>query len=109
MTSLKFKSLIAPICVMAVLAGSFSAQAAKLRNDPNRPTAKVSAELGVTQDQFIACFWDVNPEENGKPSGEKQRVNKAILLPCLQEANPSITNDLLDSVMDKNRPEGPIN
>ena len=109
MTSLKFKSLITPICVIAVLAGSFSAQAAKLRNDPNRPTAAISADLGVTQDQFIACFWNVNPEENGKPSGVKQQANKAILLPCLQKSNASITNDQLDRVMDKHRPEGPIN
>jgi hypothetical protein len=29
-------------------------------------------------------------------------------LPCLQAENPSITNEKLDSVMDKYRPEGPM-
>lgn len=109
MPNLKATSLIAAICVATVLASGFTAQAAKLRNDPNRPTDKISADLGVTEDQFIACFWNVNPEENGRPSGAKQRENKAILLPCLQEANASITNSKLDSVMDKYRPEGPMN
>lgn len=109
MTRLTETSLITSMFVILMLASIFSAQAAKLRNDPNRPTDKISAELGVTEDQFIACFWNVNPEENGRPSGAKQRENKAILLPCLQEANSAITNDKLDSVMDKYRPEGPMN
>jgi len=109
MTRSKPTLLFASACALAVLASSFSAQAAKLRNDPNRPTDKISADLGVTEEQFIACFWNVNPEENGRPSGAKQRENKAILLPCLQEANASITNSKLDSVMDKYRPEGPMN
>lgn len=109
MTRLTTTSLIATMCAIIFTAGILSAQAAKLRNDPNRPTDKISADLGVTEEQFIACFWNVNPEENGKPSGAKQQENKAILLPCLQKANASITNDLLDSVMDKHRPEGPIN
>ncbi len=102
-------SLVASMVAILIFAGAVSTQAAKLRNDPNRPTDKISAELGVTQEQFIACFWNVNPEENGRPSGAKQRENKAILLPCLQEANASITNDQLDRVMDKYRPEGPMN
>ncbi|MEM8539373.1 MAG: hypothetical protein AAGF25_00325 [Pseudomonadota bacterium] len=109
MTRLTTTSLIAIMCTILITTGVLSAHAAKLRNDPNRPTDKISADLGVTEEQFIACFWNVNPEENGRPSGAKQRENKAILLPCLQEANASITNDKLDSVMDKYRPEGPMN
>lgn len=109
MTRLTTTSLIATMCAILVTAGVVSANAAQLRNDPNRPTDKISADLGVTEDQFITCFWNVNPEQNGRPSGAKQRENKAILLPCLQEANASITNDKLDSVMDKYRPEGPMN
>lgn len=35
-------------------------------------------------------------------------MNKSILLPCLHAADPEITNDMLDAVMDKYRPEGPI-
>jgi len=78
------------------------------RNDPNRPTARIAADLGVTQEQFVACFWDVNPATDHAPSGATQRANKAVLLPCLQQANPAITNTMLDGVMDSYRPEGPM-
>ena len=107
MTRITETSLIASMVAILVFAGVVSAQAAQLRHDPKRPTDQISADLGVTEEQFIACFWNVRPETNGKPSGAKQRENKAVLLPCLQEANPSITNAKLDQVMDKYRPEGP--
>lgn len=100
-------TVIATICTLTTLTMGFNAQAAQLRNDPNRPTGLISADLGVGEDQFVKCFWDVEPEVNGKPSGQKQRMNKAILLPCLQQANAGITNEKLDAVMDKYRPEGP--
>lgn len=80
-----------------------------LRNDPNRDVAAISSDLNVTSDEFVACFWNVNPETAGVPSGERQRTNKNILLPCLQSANSSISNGMLDRVMDSHRPEGPIN
>ncbi len=91
----------------AALASPSSAQNL-LRNDPQRPTDKIAADLGVTQDQFEACFWNVNPDMAHAPSGDTQRANKSILLPCLQKANPDITNDRLDAVMDSYRPEGPL-
>ncbi|WP_422375529.1 hypothetical protein [Roseibium sp.] len=75
-------------------------------NDPNRPTDKIAADLGVEETVFIDCFKPVNPEPGKYPTGAQQRANKAILLPCLQTANPAITNDLLDTVMDRYRPEG---
>ncbi|ASP31955.1 hypothetical protein [Labrenzia sp. VG12] len=75
-------------------------------NDPNRPTDKIAADLGVEETVFIDCFKPVNPEPGKYPAGAQQRANKAILLPCLQAANPDITNDLLDTVMDRYRPEG---
>ncbi len=74
--------------------------------DPNRPTASVAADLDIEEAVFIECFKPVNPEPDKYPSGAEQRANKAILLPCLQRANPAITNDRLDAVMDKYRPEG---
>ncbi|OEJ69196.1 hypothetical protein [Magnetovibrio blakemorei] len=74
--------------------------------DPNRPTDRVAVDLGVSEAQFKGCFLPVHPEPNKYPTGVQQRQNKAILLPCLQQANPSITNDMLDRVMDKYRPEG---
>ncbi|WP_319532446.1 hypothetical protein [uncultured Cohaesibacter sp.] len=74
--------------------------------DPNRPTGKIARDLGIPEAAFIRCFKPVRPEPGKNPSGAKQRQNKAILLPCLQKANPSITNRKLDQVMDRYRPEG---
>ncbi len=80
-----------------------------LRNDPNRPVNAISHDLGVTPEQFVACFRNVNPAPKGtRASGARERANKAILLPCLQKANPAITNATLDAVMDKYRPEGRV-
>jgi len=71
-----------------------------------RPTDKIAADLGIAEAVFVECFDPVMPASNKYPSGARQRANKAILLPCLQRANPAITNDRLDAVMDKYRPEG---
>lgn len=79
-----------------------------LKNDPQRPTDKISHDLGITQQQFIECFNNVQPAPKGEhPTGERQHMNKDVLLPCLQKYNPNITNNMLDTVMDKYRPEGP--
>jgi hypothetical protein len=75
-------------------------------NDPNRPTDRIAADLGIEEVVFIECFKPVNPEPGKYPSGARQRANKALLLPCLQRANPAITSDRLDAVMDRYRPEG---
>lgn len=100
------KGLIATGVVLAAA----SAQAQPLlSNDPQRPVIAVSRDLGVTPQQFVACFRNVNPAPKGTtPTAERQRANKAILLSCLQQANPAITNDSLDGVMDKYRPEGRV-
>lgn len=76
--------------------------------DPNRRTDRIAADLNIPEQVFKTCFLDVQPDGDKRPSGERQRMNKAVLLPCLQAANPAITNDILDMVMDKHRPEGPI-
>ncbi|MEO6014674.1 MAG: hypothetical protein ABIQ30_13940 [Devosia sp.] len=76
----------------------------QILNDPNRPVAAVAAELGITPRQFATCFAGVTPARSASElNGKKEQDNKAILLPCLQAANPAITNDLLDRVMDKYR------
>ncbi|MFY0680213.1 MAG: hypothetical protein JXR13_06530 [Thalassovita sp.] len=73
-----------------------------------RPTDKIAADLGIQEQEFVACFAEVRPDPGKAPSGARQHANKAVLLPCLQNANAAITNDLLDSVMDRYRPEGPM-
>lgn len=79
-----------------------------LRNDPKRPINEISRDLGITPKQFVECFNNVNPRPGGNrpESGERVQANKQVLLPCLQKANPSITNDSLDTVMDRYRPGG---
>ncbi|OZG74722.1 hypothetical protein BTA51_07035 [Hahella sp. CCB-MM4] len=79
-----------------------------MKNDPKRPVDEISRDLGITPDQFIECFNNVNPTPGGaRPeSSERVHMNKSVLLPCLQKANPAITNDSLDTVMDRYRPGG---
>lgn len=97
----------APIITTAILvAGLAFGAVAQAKGE--RPTDLVAADLGIEESEFIACFADVSPDKDHNPSGARQHANKAILLPCLQAANPAITNDMLDTVMDRYRPEGPI-
>lgn len=82
-------------------------QGGVMRDDPHRPVEQISRGLGVTPDQFRACFNDVNPAPQGSMPGSNQKhANKQVLLSCLQRANPSITNNSLDAVMDQYRPGG---
>ncbi len=78
------------------------------RVENSRPTDLIAADLNIEEATFITCFKGVSPDPNHAPNGAQQRANKAILLPCLQAANADITNDILDSVMDRYRPEGPM-
>jgi len=81
---------------------------AMMKNDPKRPVGKISKDLGVTSSQFVQCFNGVSPTPGGhRPeSGERVLNNKKILLTCLQKYNSSISNDSLDTVMDRYRPGG---
>ena len=82
-------------------------QGGVMRDDPHRPVDQISRGLGVTPDQFRLCFNDVNPAPQGSLPGSNQKhANKQVLLSCLQRANPSITNNSLDAVMDQYRPGG---
>ena len=77
-------------------------------NDPNRPVTAVAAELGITPLQFATCFAGVTPARTAlELTGQRERDNKAILLPCLQAINPDIDNARLDAVMDKYRGAAP--
>ena len=76
--------------------------------DPNRDVLCVTKQINVSKAVFEKCFDPVQPARSHAPSGARQRINKAILLPCLQKANPSLTNQALDKAMDACRPEGAI-
>ena len=78
-----------------------------MRDDPHRPVDQISRDLGVTPDQFRACFIHVTPAQQGSmPASHQKHANKQVLLSCLQKSNPNINNDSLDAVMDRYRPGG---
>jgi hypothetical protein len=94
---------------MAVFLAATGAYAAPelLTNDPKRPVAAVARDLNITPEQFVDCFRNVRPAgEAQRPTSERVHANKRVLLGCLQKANPDITNDKLDMVMDRYRPGG---
>jgi len=95
--------------VLVGTAASISTIAMSASRAPGeRPTDLIAADLGIAEQTFITCFAGVSPDSGHAPSGRTQRANKAVLLPCLQADNPDITNDALDTVMDRYRPEGPM-
>ena len=108
---MKVNHIIGAIFAIVTLSPAFaqSSQTATgvLRDDPQRPVNLISRDLGVTPEQFRVCFSDVNPAPRGAiPEGNQKHANKAVLLSCLQKANPNITNKSLDQVMDRYRPGG---
>lgn len=95
------------ITSLVLLSEKVWAEPPLLSNDPRRPVADISRDLGIEPKQFIDCFNHVNPAEQGtRPTSDRVHSNKAVLLSCLQQANPAITNEKLDSVMDSHRPGG---
>lgn len=99
------------VLLTALLCGTtaaFAGDPPMLANDPQRPVEAVSRELNIAPAQFVACFNEVHPMPGGQrpESGARVSANKQVLLPCLQKANPAITNEKLDEVMDKYRPGG---
>ncbi len=99
--------LLALGVLLACLVNTAAAASDVLRDDPKRPVADISKALHIQPDQFRACFANVSPAPAGQhPEAERTHANKAVLLGCLQKANPNITNDSLDAVMDRYRPGG---
>jgi hypothetical protein len=92
---------------VAACVGVLGAAEARADDDPNRDVPCVSRQIGVTDAEFRTCFLPVQPDPDHAPDGATQRANKAKLLPCLQKANPALTNAALDKAMDACRPEGP--
>lgn len=96
-----------PLLLLSLLSTLAGAAHPMLADDPQRPVEKIAADLQVTPQQFRDCFRRVQPAPQGtRPTAEQVRANKQVLLSCLQQANPAITNDSLDTVMDRYRPGG---
>jgi hypothetical protein len=100
----KFSSFLF-LAPLSLVASTFAQP--PVANDPHRPVDKISHDLSITPEQFVACFNNVKPAPQGQhPTAEETHANKAMLLPCLQKANPRIANRKLDEVMDRYRPGG---
>lgn len=101
------QNTLASAALFIIFNNAFAAEPPMLNNDPKRPVDKISKDLNISAEQFVACFNNVKPAAQGsRPTSEKVHANKAVLLPCLQKANPKISNEMLDAVMDKYRPGG---
>jgi hypothetical protein len=100
-------AILAIVALSSAFAQSPVTATGVLRDDPHRPVNAIGRDLGVTPEQFRVCFSDVNPAPRGAmPGGNQKHANKTVLLGCLQKANPNITNESLDQVMDRYRPGG---
>jgi hypothetical protein len=104
---MNMRQKVMPLFLAWLALGNSLAAPAPLANDPRRPVDAISRDLGIRPEQFTHCFKDVRPAPQGeRPTSERVHANKAVLLSCLQKANPQITNDKLDEVMDRYRPGG---
>lgn len=104
----KVSGFLPLLCVLMFLknAVALSENPELILNDSKRPTKEISYALGISQQEFIACFKNVRPAQGGNPNAAKVHANKKILLACIQKSNAAITNEILDTVMDKYRPGG---
>lgn len=93
--------------LLACVAIHAGAQGGPPRDEGRRPVGLISRDLGVTPQQFSDCFRGVSPAPQGeRPTSKRVHANKRVLLDCQRRANPAITNDGLDAVMDRYRPGG---
>ena len=99
------KAVALSVLIASVSTGAFAVEGRTGINNLNhRPVDQIAADLGVEPDEFVACFIPVQPAAPGtEPTRAREQSNKAVLLPCLQAANSAITNDMLDTVMDRYR------
>lgn len=69
----------------------------------NRPVELIARDLGVTPEKFRAAFAKVTPAPRGtRPTHAQKEYNRNVLLREL-----GVTQEKLNEVMDKYRPEGP--
>jgi hypothetical protein len=111
------KHLLTALPLIALTAGMAFAQGA-----PKMPTAEIATDLGVTEAQLNSCFEANRPEPGerkappadaqsgqrpaeGQPKGEPGMPPE--MLSCLQKANPKLTAESVQTVMQAHRPQPP--
>jgi len=65
----------------------------------NTPVQNMSADLGVTPQQFEQCM------KSGKAAHVSGETEKGVVVQCLQKINPSITIDQFKATMMKYKPK----
>lgn len=86
------------LALLLVIAWPIAAQEGR-RDDPDRPSLRIAADLGLTEDALVHCVETLRPQLRFSPIRAHKEANKAVLLPCLTDANPALTPELLESVM----------
>lgn len=66
------------------------------RRDGGRPVVLIAAGLGVEPKVFRDAFSNVQPARNGRPTSDRARANKEVLMTALGQNG--ITSDRLDEV-----------
>ena len=92
---------------LVLLAAGAEAQTMS-RGDAQRLVVAASHELGVSPWQLAGCFRDARGAVPATPDASaRTQARDAVLLPCLQKANPAITAETLDAVIERHRPAAP--
>jgi len=100
-----FKRIL--VATIVFISWNAIAQPDMLPNDPRRPTEVINRDLGIRQEQFVACFQNVHPANQcERPTNDRVHSNKAVLLGCLQKTDVGIANEMLGEVMDRYRSGG---
>jgi len=61
--------------IFCISANAF-AEPHMLPNDPHRPTEAIIRDLGIQQEQFVACFQNVHPaKQDERPTDERVHLN----------------------------------
>jgi hypothetical protein len=94
------------LLVTGIVLIAATADAQPTREDVRRVMGEMSRDLGVTAQQLVGCFRNARDTlQAAEPGPERDEARNAVLLPCLQKTNPAITDDSLDAVMGKYRPQ----
>jgi hypothetical protein len=114
----QMKHLLYVLPVVAMTTGVAYAQ-----SRPGLPMADVASDLGLSETDLASCLEDhMPPRPTGdrsstdhggdrkgaaRPSSQDDHEPDPELISCLQQHNSSITESMLDDVMQKYRPERP--
>jgi hypothetical protein len=78
------------------------------RGEAQRLVMAASHDLGVSPWHFAGCFREARAAvPAGADASAREQARDAVLLPCLQKANPAITAETLTATIARYRPQPP--